>query len=186
MIISANVKLQNLTGSPGHHHYFLTDPRAREEIIRARNDILAHGLPAYVLREYPPHGDKRIIINQIGGRFYVVDGNKHLVAMLLVQPNLRMADLGRIHSRLFRFWNRGIEDGGRQSVPYEIYIPMHIDTSSIPNVKIGYDFFKAVPQKTKIIPASIPFDSPKFSKVDQGRSLAETVSAFRSAASVRL
>lgn len=181
MIISANVKLQSMIGSPGHHHYFLTDPYARESLLLARDYIRVYGLSAYVLREYPPHGEKRIIINRIGKQFYVVDGNKHLVAMLLAYPDLRMEDLNRISSSLFRIWNQGVEDEERQSVPYEVYIPVHIDTSAIRNVKIGYDFFKTVPQKTKIIPADIPFDSPRFSPIDKGRPLSETAAALRNA-----
>lgn len=179
MIISTNTNLRSLIGSPGHHHYFLTDPHARGELLRAKDYILAHGLPAYVLREYPPHREKRIIINQIGERFYVVDGNKHLVAMLLVNPNLCVGDLECTRSGLFRFWNCGIEDERIQNVPYDVYIPMHIDTSAIRNVKIGYDFFKAVPPKTKIIPADTVFDGPEFSEIDKGRPLAEIVDDFR-------
>lgn len=174
-----NLELQTMICSPGHYHFFLTDLCIREELLQAGNYIKEHGLQAYVLREYPPHGKKRVIINRIGNRFYVVDGNKHLTAMLLIRPNLCVEDLEHICPGLFRFWNCGIEDDGRQSVPYKVYIPAHINTSAIRNVKIGYDYFKTVPQEMKIIPADIPFDNPDFSEIDKGRPLAYLVNAFR-------
>ncbi len=180
MTISAKVKLQDLISSPGHHHYFLTDPYVREDLRLARDSIRSRGLPAYVLREYPPNKEKRIIINRIENRFFVVDGNKHLTAMLLALPGLCVADLQCICPDLIRFWDRGIEHEGEQVIPYEIYIPTHIDTSALREVRIGYDNFKWVPHVTKIIPADIPFDSPLFSGVDRGLPLSRTVAALRS------
>jgi len=174
-----DIGLKSMISSPGHHHYFLTDFSIRAELLRARDYIRGQGLRSYVQREYPSRGEKRIIVNRIAGRYYVVDGNKHLAAMLLAEPGLCAGELERIAPGLFRIWNCGIEDTARQYTPYEVYIPMRVDTSGIRGVRTGWDHFKAVPEATKIIPADVPFDSPQFSEIDRGRPLSELVEEFR-------
>lgn len=173
-----NTKFINFIGAPGHHQYFLTHTPAKSVIWDFCGYIRANGLSAFLNREYPPQGIKRIIINQAGGQWNVVDGNKHLVSILLAEPQLMVNDLLRIRPKLIRIWNCGMEYE-RQETPYNIFIPGHIDTTSLQNAKCGYDYFKNPPEKIKIIPANIPFDSTVFQEDDRGRALWETVKALR-------
>ena len=172
-----NIHLVSLIGSPGHHLYFLTNMQTKLIIQNSCEYIRIFGLTAYLEREYPSNRNKHIIINQTGKQFNVVDGNKHLVSILLAEPKLTINELLQIKPELIRFWDCGIENCHQRN-PYDIFIPNHIDTSSIENVRNGYDCFKNPPEKIKIIPANIPFNSAAFSERDRGRTLEETVKAL--------
>lgn len=173
-----NTNLINLISAPGHHTYFLTNAQTRSIIQNSCAYIRTNGLSAFLDREYPTHGRKRVIINQAGGQFNVVDGNKHLVSILLAYPQLTVNGLLQIRPNLVRFWDCGFEYE-QQRTAYDIFIPNHIDTSLLQNVRCGYDHFKNPPEKIKIIPANIPFDSTAFCEDDRGRALWETVKALR-------
>lgn len=173
-----NTNLTNLIGAPGHHQFFLTNIPTKSIIQNSCKYIRTNGLAAFLSREYPSQGTKRIIINQTGETFHVVDGNKHLVSILLAYPWLMINDLLKIRPNLIRFWDFGIEYE-QQRTPYDIFIPNHIDTSSIQNARCGYDHFKNPPERIKIISANIPFNSTAFQERDRGRALGETVKALR-------
>lgn len=172
-----NANLMNFIGAPGHHQYFLTDTPTKATIWNSLKYIRANGLSAFLDHEYPLRGTKRIIINQTGETWNVVDGNKHLVSILLENPRLTVNDLLRIRPDLVRMWNCGMEYEWQEK-PYDIFIPNHIDTTLIQNTRCGYDYFKKPPEKIKIIPANIPFHSMAFHENDRGRPLWETVKAL--------
>lgn len=173
-----NLALINLIGALGHHQYFLTNIPTKSIIQDFCTYIRTNGLSAFLDQEYPSRGIKRIIINQTREQFNVVDGNKHLVSILLVNPQLMINDLLQIRPDLIRIWNCGIECE-QQKIPYDIFIPNHIDTTYIKNARCGYDYFKNPPEKIKIIPANIPFNSTAFNEKDRGRILGETVKTLR-------
>ena len=76
---------------------------------------------------------------------------------------------------LVRLWQDGWEDGSGQNAAYDVYIPVGTDTARIPETREGTDWFKDPPAPTKIVPATIPFDTPLLSEADRGRPLIETV-----------
>lgn len=175
-----NKPIGTFCGALGHHKYFLTNQEARENIFSFSHYILTEGIEAFLRREYPAEGIKRIIINEIDNHFYIVDGNKHLVSLLLAKPDLTPGDLLQYNSSLLRFWKKGIEETNSNGKPYEIFIPLHIDTNAVPQARIGYDNFKTPPETIKIIPADIPFDSPVFIPEDQGKPLRQTAEELSS------
>lgn len=171
-------RIGTLCGAPGHHTYFISDTHALIIFAGFYSYIKSNGISAFLNQEYPVSNDKRIIINQIDNGYYVVDGNKHLVSLLLLYPNLTIGELIRLHPTLFRFWKKGREYNS-QSEPYDIYIPHHIDTHNIPDVMEGVDYSKPVPERIKIIRAEIPFNDKAFSEKDRGYLLEQTSSAIK-------
>ena len=79
---------------------------------------------------------------------------------------------------LVRLWQDGWEDGSGQDAAYDVYIPIGTDTARIPEAREGTDWFKDPPAPTKIVPATIPFDTPLLSEADRGRPLIEAVRAL--------
>lgn len=171
-------KINSLCGAPGHHTYFISDIHALNIFAKFYRYIKSNGIALFLDREYPVSGDKHIIINQIDNGYYVVDGNKHLVSILLLYPNITIGELMQLHPNLFRFWKKGIESDS-QPEPYDIYIPHQIDTHNIPDIKEGIDYFKPVPEPIKILPADVPSDSTVFTEKDRGYPLSKTAFAVK-------
>lgn len=173
-----NKPVAGLYGAPGHHQYFLSDEKTIKTIISFTQYIRTKGMEDFLRREYPLHSTKRIIINEINNKLYVVDGNKHLICLLLVNPNIRLGNLMHYSFGIIRYWNKGFESFQNNGIPYEIFIPHRIDTSAVSGARTGYDYFKNPPEKIRIIPADIPFDSPPFKSDERGKPLWLTASSL--------
>lgn len=172
-----NLKPALFIGSPGHHKWFLQNEDCQSAIFEAVDFIRHQGIDSYLKREYPRPEDKQIIINRIGEEYYVVDGNKHLTAMLIACPELTVGRLIASHPALIRLWKTGYESS-EQYAPYDVYIPVSVDTSALSDARTGTNYFVNPPSATKIITADIPFDSKVFAKEDRGRPLYETALAL--------
>ena len=163
-------------GAVRHHAHFLEDEASRARLRRFRDAIRAEGVRAFLDREYPAGGDKALIVNVTAGRTCLVDGNAHLVALVMCDVGVTLARLVEESGRadFVRRWHDGWEEGSGQEAAYEVYLPLDADTSRIPEAYEGTDWFKDPSQPTKIMPATIAFDSPLFAERDRGRPLGET------------
>ena len=174
-----NTKIGDVISSPGHHHHFCTDSECRDIIFHHADYIANKGLKAYIEREYLNHNGKNIIINVINDKCYAVDGNKHLTAIMVSGVCNACATLGELEQMcrgLIRIWFEGVEDGND---PYDVYIPMTVNTERFHSVRITTDYFKEGHPDTKVIYASTPFDSELFTEQDRGRPLSETYEKLR-------
>lgn len=171
------LRIASLISSPGHHNWFLTDKGCQNVILRDVRFIRENGFSDYLRKEYPLPQRKQIILNIINGRFYIVDGNRHLCSLLIAIPDFTLGQLVFCNPAYLRVWKRGYESPAQQT-PFEIYIPDRINTDKLDSVKTGIDYFKTPCQKTKILRADIPFDSNAFCSADRGRPLYETALAF--------
>lgn len=167
-------------GAVRHHAHFMQDVVAGERIDRLVRIARFRGLQTFVDWEYLAGGNKAFIVNLTQGKACLVDGNAHMVALIAADPKLTLASLVRQTGRndLVRLWQDGWEDGSGQDAAYDVYIPVDTGTARIPEARVGTDWFKDPPAPTKIIPATIPFDTPLLSEADRGRPLIETVCAL--------
>ena len=171
--------IKELITSTGHHRHF-TEEESLAELFRGyRRKIRDCGLDAFLREEYPNTADKNIIVNVVGDKCCIIDGNKHMVTILLSCPVVRDFTVGQLDSMrpgLFRIWFGGIE--GYNNEPYDVYIPMDIDTDKIPETRVTVDYFQPGHPLTKVIPANISFDDERFGERDRGRPIMETVEAL--------
>lgn len=163
-----------ICGSPGHDQYFRNNFKAKQRIFELAEYAGARGIGAFLRREYPTPATKNFIINEIDGRLFCVDGNCHLVSLLIAYPGLTIEDLLHDSPAVVRFWRKGVEDGRNDGKPYDVYIPYRIFTEKIPDVRCGIDGSKPAGEKTKIIRADIPFDSSLFLTQERGYPLYQT------------
>lgn len=172
---------RTFVGAVRHHAHFVEDEAARARLAWFCDVIRTRGMAAFLAREYPPGSDKALIVNEIGGTPCVVDGNAHLVALVLCDPYVTLARIVEAAGRagIVRLWKEGWEAGSGQEAAYETYIPVDADTTRLSEAYEGTDWFKDPPQPTKVIPSTIPFDTPALSERDRGRTLAETAEALR-------
>ena len=182
-----DVWCRDLVGAVGHHWFFSHNAAAQERLSGFVRDIRRDGVDWFLREHYPRTGEKRVIVNQIGGRFYLVDGNAHMLALVLANPGIRFSGLVDAvgHGSFARFWRDGWEEGSGQVEPYETYIPFDTDTERLPSAREGYDAFKPTPERIKIIPSNIPFDSPLLSERDRGRPLGETAEELERLGAIR-
>lgn len=163
-----------ICGSPGHDQYFRNNFEAKQRILAFAEYAGARGVDAFLRREYPNPETKNIIINEIDGRLFCVDGNCHLVSLLIANPGLTIDELLHYSPKVVRFWRRGVEEGRNGGKPYDVYIPYRIFTEKIPDVRYGIDTSKPAGDKTKIIRGDIPFDSRLFLTQERGYPLYQT------------
>lgn len=170
------VPCATFVGAVRHHAHFLESEAARARLLGFRDDVRTNGVRAFVDREYPPGSGKAMIVNEVAGRFCLVDGNAHLVALVMCDADLTLARLVEEAGRadFVRLWRDGWERGSGQEAAYETFIPIDADTANVPGAREGVDGFKRPPQPTKIVPSTIAFDSPLFAEADRGRALGET------------
>ena len=167
-------------GAPGHHHYFTTHRETARSILTLADIARQQGLAQMLLWEYPDPRTKNIIVNLVDGQVFVADGNRHCVAALLADPDLTFGDLEAARPGILRIWQAGVEAGRNTSAdPYDVYIPADVDISSIPEARMGMDYFKNPPAPTAIVPGSFPSDSPLLSEKDRGRPLGETLQGVK-------
>lgn len=172
-----NAHCGKLIGAVGHHRHFTANSAARERLLRFRERILQEGAEAFFREEYPARSGKAFIVNVADGKACLVDGNAHLVSLVACFPLLKLSDLAALSGRtdIVRIWEDGWEEGSGQSAPYDVYVPVEIDTSHIPGARIDTDWFKHPPAPTKVIPPCISFDDPLFIPGDRGVPLFQTV-----------
>lgn len=174
-----NFPLSKACGAVRHDHFFKTDKDAFNSIKELSGIAKKQGVKAMLDREYPDTGAKNIIVNIIDGKPYVIDGNRHCVSLLLAEPYLTFGDLEALCPGILRIWYAGVEEGSNTAEnPYQVYIPIDVDVSSIPGAHRGIDFFKTPPAPTNIVPGSFPPDSELLPDVDRGLPLSETVTAL--------
>lgn len=181
-----DIKAANLVGAVGHHAFFLTSASAQNRIQIHVNRILAFGLKQYLNEEYLStiqnnKLSKSFIINEIENRHFLLDGNLHMVAIILALPATTIGDIVQAAGRadIIRFWKNGYEDSPAiQKNPYDTYIPLHICTDKIAGAHKGMDYFKNPPEEIFIIPSNIPYDSMLFSPPQQGQPLGITAMAL--------
>lgn len=173
----ATIPCRTFVGAVRHHRHFTEDEAARRRLESFRERIAVHGVKAFVDEEYPPGSGKAVIVNEIAGRGFLVDGNAHLVALVACVPDLTLTQLAELAGRddFIRIWREGWEPGSGQGEAYEVFIPSATDARLVPGCYDGTDGFKDPPQPTKIMPATVPFDSASFAPEDRGRPLCETV-----------
>ena len=166
-------------GAPGHDYYFKTNDSASCSIMEMAQYGRSHGILALLRREYPDTKAKNIIINIIEEQTFVVDGNRHLIALLIIKPSLTFAELNIYRAGLVRIWFAGVEDGKNSaSTPYDVYIPDKVSIGNIPGAHKGMDYYKNPPTPTNIIPADFRFDSQKLNYIDRGYPLYQTAIAI--------
>lgn len=163
-----------ICGSPGHDEYFRSDFKAKQRILAFAEYAKIHGINAFLQREYPNPETKSIILNEIDGRLFCVDGNCHLVSLVIAKPDLTVGELLQYSPEVVRFWHKGIEGSKNTGAPYDVYIPYRIFTKKIPDVKCGIDYSKSPYSRTKIIRANIPFDSELFLERERGYPIYQT------------
>ncbi|WP_139652106.1 hypothetical protein [Raoultibacter phocaeensis] len=163
-------------GAVRHHRYFTEDDSARTRLQSFCERIEREGAKAFIDEEYPCGSGKAMIVNEVAGRFCLVDGNAHLVALVACDPDLTLARLVEVVGRsdFVRVWREGWESDSGQACAYDIYVPIDADVSRIPESRPGVDGFKQPPESINIVPACVAFDSPLFALSDRGRMLAET------------
>lgn len=169
-----DTKIAYICGAPGHHLFFCSDREIQNRIFEYVSFIQSKGERAFLAREYPDPNRKNIIINNIEGRLFCVDGNCHMVSLMIACPDLTLGKLRYLVPDVVRFWTKGIENWKNIGHPYDVYIPYHINTDRIPSVREGFDCFNGRFDKVKIIPADIPFDSVLFSLPERGYPLFQT------------
>ena len=165
-------------GAPGHHEHFLTDTIAYRKILVLTDYARMEGIDAYLRLEYPSPDKKSIIVNVINGKIYVVDGNRHLISLIIAKPDLTFGELMQHMPNVVRLWHEGIEGTQNVGKPYDVYIPYSISTERLPNARIGTDYFKMSHEQIKIISANIPFDSELFLPNEKGYPLYQTAIAL--------
>lgn len=175
-------------GAIGHHTFFLQDASARARLQRFCTAIRQNGVAWFLKREYPQGLDKAIIVNRIGDALYVVDGNAHLLSLVLCDASITLRALVQAagHQHFVRIWQDGWEAGSGQREAYETYIPPTTDTTRVPQWRAGVDGFKQPPISIKIIPSNVPFDSACFAACDRGRPLQQTAQALTDGGWIRL
>lgn len=162
-------------GAPRHHHRFTTTQVISDGILEMVRYGRRYGLKALLRREYPDTGAKNLIVNVIGGKAYMVDGNTRGTALLAVKSDLTFGELEALRPGLVRVWFAGVEEGANTGAnPYQVYIPAEIDVRNLPEARLGTDFFKDPPAPTYIVPADFPADSERLSKTDRGYPLWQT------------
>lgn len=168
-------------GAVGHHAHFTGDDAARTRLVGFCRRIREQGARIYLNEEYPARGGKAFIVNLTQGKPCLVDGNAHMVALVACDPQLTLARLVEIAGRddIIRLWQDGWEDGSDQDDAYDVYIPVGTDTGRVPEARVDTDWFKQPPSPTKVIPATIPFDSPLLAENDRGRLIGETAAWLR-------
>lgn len=178
----------SLVGAVGHHTYFLRTPAARARIARFCEAIRSEGIGAFLEAEYPrarkggARGEgKAFIVNVVGGTPCLIDGNAHLMSLVLCHPAVTLAELCEAAGRddLVRIWRAGWEEGSGQAAPYDVYIPPDTRTDRIPGARRGVDGFRQPPLVIKIVSAGIASDSLLFDEADRGRPLGQTAAALR-------
>lgn len=175
-----NTPCAEFVGAIRHHRHFVEDEAARVRLVGFCGHIRREGAKAFLDAEYPAGGGKAFIVNEVAGRLNLADGNAHLVALVACDSQVTLARLVELAGRddFVRVWRDGWEEGSGQEKPYEVYIPMATDGADVPGCYKGTDWFKDPPQPTKIIPATVAFDSPLFAPEDRGRPLGETARAL--------
>ena len=162
-------------GAVRHDWFFKTDSAAQASIKELTELVKAQGADVMLAREYPDTGAKNIIVNIVDAKPYVIDGNRHCVALLMAEPELRFGELEKLRPGILRIWQAGVEEGkNTPDTAYDVYIPADVDISGIPGARRGTDYFKNPPAPTNIVPASFPADSELLSEADRGRPLGET------------
>lgn len=170
-----NSYLGNVCGSPGHDRYFKVNDKASDSIIEMIRYGRQYGISFLLHREYPDVSSKNIIINVINDKLYLVDGNRHCIALLMLKPDITIGEIDMFCHGTVRIWFSGVEEGkSTVDSPHEVYIPSNIDVSKLETVRSGVDMFKEAHEKIHIIPASLPFDSDLFNWADKGRPLYQT------------
>ncbi len=172
-------KVMDAISSPGHDRHFCTDEACRDIIFEHADYIAQNGIINYLNKEYKNSGEKNIIINVIGETCYVVDGNKHLVAIMLSgfkNAHLTFGELEEYCPGLLRIWFEGSENG---NAPYDVYIPVSVNTDRIEGVRITKDYFKAGYPDTKVVSGALRFDDDCFDLDDRGKALRRTYSILR-------
>ena len=165
-------------GAPRHDYYFRKDDSTSCSILELAQYGRCHGIQALLRREYPDTATKNIIVNIIDNQVFVVDGNRHLVALLMVKPDLTFGELNTHHTGLLRIWFAGVEEGRNSAfMPYDVYIPDAVTISNIPKAHKGVDRFKNPPSPINIVPASFRFDSNTLTSIDRGYPLYQTAIA---------
>ncbi len=163
-------------GAPRHDYYFRNNAAAADSIMEMIRYGKAEGMAALLKREYPDVNVKNIIVNVIAGRLYVVDGNRHCIALVALDPDITIEKLNVLHPGVVRIWEAGVEEGKNSAEnPYDVYIPMDVDASRISNARCGVDYFKNPPAPTRIIPSNFPYDSELLNEIDRGYPLYKTV-----------
>ncbi|MBE6992568.1 MAG: leucine-rich repeat domain-containing protein [Ruminococcaceae bacterium] len=167
-------------GAVRHDYFFRTDREAFNSIIELSDFAKKQGVKAMLDREYPDIGSKNIIVNIIDGNPYVIDGNRHCVSLLMADPYITFGDLEALCPGILRIWHAGVEEGKNSAEnPYEVYIPIDVDISSVPGAHRGIDYFKDPPAPTNIVPGSFPPDSELLPEDDRGCRLSDTVSRLQ-------
>lgn len=165
-------------GAPRHDYYFKKNDSVSCSILEMAHYGRRHGIQALLRREYPDTDTKNIIVNIIDDRIFVVDGNRHLVALLMVKPDLTFGELQNYRTGLVRIWFAGVEEGKNSAVtPYDVYIPDAVTISNIPKAHKGMDHFKNPPSPINIVPANFRFDSNALTRIDRGYPLYQTTIA---------
>ena len=166
-------------GAPRHDYYFKNTPSAVDSILEMFSYGRYYGMEPLLRREYPDVNSKNIILNVIGGKVYVADGNRHSIALMILRPDVTFADIEKLRPGLVRVWHAGVEEGkNTPETPYDVYIPADIDISRVPGARLGMDYFKNPPAPTNIVPASFPADSPLLKDDDRGYPLFLTAVAI--------
>lgn len=167
-------------GAVRHDWFFKTDSAAQESIKELTELVKAQGADVMLAREYPDTAAKNVIVNIVEGKPYVIDGNRHCVALLMAEPKLSFGELEKLRPGLLRVWQAGVEEGkNTPETAYDVYIPADVDISGIPGARRGMDYFKNPPAPTNIVPGSFPSDSELLPEADRGRALGETAAALR-------
>ena len=172
-------KLMDAVSSPGHDHHFCTDEACKGIIFSHADYIAENGIVKYLEKEYKNCPEKNIIVNVIDDSCYVVDGNKHLIAIMLSSlknANLTFGELESYCPGLLRVWFGGSENG---NAPYDVYIPVGVNSDGIEGVRITKDYFKEGHPETKVVSGTLKFDDPIFSPEDRGKALKRTYSILQ-------
>lgn len=166
-----NLRVGDLILSPGHFKFFLEDKITLDKIKNDLRTLTSKGLFYYLQQEYPAYSEKSIILNKISDEYFIVDGNRHLFSLYLFNPDITIPEIYECYPRCLRFWEQGIETAAQRS-PYEIYVPLTVETNRISQAKVVTDFFKSPPVKTNSIPAYVRFnDASLFNRDDIGQSV---------------
>lgn len=169
-----------LVGAVGHHAHFTSDDAARARVIGFREAVARRGLGAFLRDEYPTGSGKAFIVNVVDGVPCLIDGNAHLVGVVMAQPEVTLADVVEAAGcgDIVRIWDAGWEYGSGQETAYDVYVPIETDISRIVGAREGVDYFKKPPQPTKIVPGTIASCSTLFAERDRGVALGLTAAAL--------
>lgn len=181
-----NIPASTLIGAVGHHSYFLTNSSAQNRIYIHANRIFSFGLSQYLNDEYLATAqggtlNKNFIINEIDGRYFLLDGNLHMLSIILAMPTITLGEIIKSANQpnIIRFWKNGYENHlSTQKEPYDTYVPLNICTDRIIGAYEGTDYFKQPPESIFIIPSNIPYDSVLFHPAQRGQPLWKTASVL--------